>query len=695
MSNRDQEPGKTSALSQWPQTAYHLLLGAMWVSAFLPEARLWGINWYRYFGWPGLTVLLVGGLAAPWVIDRIGSRSGPETVASNRDRRYLAGALATIIIFALGFVLLVGRTHFLGDGYQVLGKIQAGVEVIKPWDSAVWMVQTALYRLVGGAGEADALLSLRAISIGSGIFMLIAVAFAARRLFESNPARIFLILSLGTGGYMLLFFGYVENYPLFVLCVSVFCLTGLLASRARWSLWAILVPLIPAMLLHPLGVSLLPGAAYLLGRGTRLGRWLDDRSGSVKWTLILAGSVVAFLAVASVWRTNLFFRFSLVPPVADQFTVEGYTLFSMSHILDYANLIFMLCPGLPLALILLTRLPVRNVLKRPEYRFLGLCLASAMIAVGLFNPRLGMPRDWDLFAFVGVPLMLLTSLVVLEQWGNREARTGGWLMVVLGLLVLGPRVASQAIPDASIAVFDHFAELDVIKSRNGRFLLQEYLKRHDRMSEHTRRARVNTLVLPYEQLSEKARMLGDQGRLAEAADGFRRAIALDPTYHYAWSNLGVVYSWLEQFDSALICLHIADGLNPYSFSNNMKLAGTYSRAGDDIRAEVHWHQAARLMPDDLECRFYLLRLYRNQARWTELDSLTIEVTSSDSLSLDILEPIIRRQLELGDTIAGTANCRQALELGLDTAEIVNLQREFPQLRLVDPDWTSGSDSSNH
>ncbi len=684
MSNRDQEPKNNSDLPEWSQTVYYLLLGVLWVSAFLPEARLWGINWYRYFGWPGLTVLLVGGLAAPWVIDRWLSRSAPERAENGRDCRYLAGALATIIFFVLGSVLLVGRTHFLGDGYQVLGKIQAGAEVIKPWDSAVWMVQTAMYRMVGGA---DALLSLRAISIGSGILMLTAVAFAARRMFETNSARMFLMLSLGTGGYMLLFFGYVENYPLFVLCVTVFCLTGLMAYRAGWSLWSILVPLIPAMLLHPLGVSLLPGAAYSLGRGTRLGRWLDGRSRVVKWTLILAGSAIVLLAVAQVWRTNLFFRFSLVPPVADQFTVEGYTLFSMNHVFDYANLILMLCPGLPLALVMFTRLPVRKVFKRPEYRFLGLCLASAMIAVGLFNPRLGMPRDWDLFAFVGVPLLLLSSLIILEQWDRREARTGGWLMVVLGLLVLGPRAVSQAIPDVSIAVFDHFAELDVIKSRNGRFLLQEYLKKHDRMSEHARRARVNTLVLPYESLSEEARMLGEQGHLAEAASGFRRAIVLDPTYHYAWSNLGVVYSWLEQYDSALICLHIADGLNPYSFSNNMKLAGTYSRAGDDLRAETHWHKAARLMPGDLESRYYLLQLYRKQERWTELDTLTVDVASRDSLSLEILEPIIRRQLELGDAIAGHANCRQALELGLDTAEIVNLQREFPQLHLIDPDWT--------
>jgi tetratricopeptide (TPR) repeat protein len=154
----------------------------------------------------------------------------------------------------------------------------------------------------------------------------------------------------------------------------------------------------------------------------------------------------------------------------------------------------------------------------------------------------------------------------------------------------------------------------------------------------------------------------------------------------------VVYLWLEQYDSALICLHIADGLNPYNFSTNMKLAGTYSGAGDDTRAEAHWQEAAYLMPDDLECRLHLLNLYRKQARWTELDSLLAEVVAGDSLSLEILEPVARRQLEAGDTAAAGASCRQALKLGLDTAVIVILQQEFPLLRVIDPDWTSQSDS---
>jgi len=686
MSSRDKETWN-SILPPLPLTVYHLVLGTMWASAFVPEARLWGINWYRYFGWPGLAVLL------PWVIDRWSQRAEQSQTSETGNRKYLVTALVTVILFGLGFVLLAGRTHFLGDGYQVLGKVQAGAEVIKPWDNAVWTVQKVLYLLLGGAGDTDAQLALRILSIGSGILMLAALFTAARKLFDDNLARMFFVLSLATGGYMLLFFGYVENYPLFILLVTLFGLSGLLVCRAGWPRWAVLLPLSVAVVLHPFGVVLVPPALYLFFRESCPGRLLTGWPVSLKLAGLSGMLLAALCVLVYYWQHSYFFRFSLVPPMADQFTVEGYTLFSANHILDYANLLIMLCPGLPLALVILTRLPVRSILRRPEYRFLGLFAVATLAIVFVFNPRLGMPRDWDLFAFAGIPMMMLSSLVVLDRWGDNETRTGGWLIIVLGLLVLGPRAVSQAVPEVSIAVFDHFADLDVIKSRNGRFLLQEYLERHDRVSEHARRARINAVVLPHERLAEEARQLGDQGYLTEAMAKLKQAIVRDPTYYYAWSNLGVIYRWLEQYDSSLICLHIADGLNPYSYSINMKLAGAYLGAGDDTQAEAHWWQAARLKPEDLECRLYLLRLYRQQSRWVELDVLLREVVTRDSLSLEILEPVARRQLEVGDTAAGAASCRQAMKLGLDTAVIVLLQQEFPQLQVIDRDWTDSSDST--
>ena len=66
MTSRDSQE-QTTTIPQATLTAYFFVIGVLWVSSFFPEARLWGANWYQYFGWPGQTLLFVVGLVAPWI----------------------------------------------------------------------------------------------------------------------------------------------------------------------------------------------------------------------------------------------------------------------------------------------------------------------------------------------------------------------------------------------------------------------------------------------------------------------------------------------------------------------------------------------------------------------------------------------------------------------------------------------------
>jgi hypothetical protein len=535
--------------------AYLATVAAFWTSTFFPEARLWGGNWYQFFSWYGPLVLMAVSLAALFIVPWLVERGAPKT--------YATPAIAALAAYGVSFVLLRGQTHFLGDGLQVLAKVQTGAEVLKPWDRVTWYIQKAAYLLVGGSGEGAARLALQGLSVLCGLVFLLFLILVARRLFRVNSDRLLFIMSLATGGYMLLYYGYIENYPLFVLAVSVFGLIGLMALRGLWSRWWLLLPLVTAPVLHPFGTALIPAAVYIFLRKTGLGRRFSGlRAGArVGW---IVGPVLLFLgAIYYLWSTNYFFRFSLVPPVADQFTVEGYTLFSVKHLLDYANQIVMLFPGLLLALAAIVAKRREKLLGQPEIRFLLLLTVTALGIVFIFNPRLGMPRDWDLFSFAGPPLVMLATWIMLKSPPAASfGRLACGLSIALGMILLAPRVVSQAHAETSIAVFDRMANLDVVKSRNGRFLLQQYLKRRGEMDEHGRRVRINSAALPHENLSEEGRILGDDGYWRKAIDKFKRAIAYDPSYHYAWANLGVVYRWMERYDSALICLRIADGLNP-------------------------------------------------------------------------------------------------------------------------------------
>ena len=369
-----------------------------------------------------------------------------------------------------------------------------------------------------------------------------------------------------------------------------------------------------------------------------------------------------------------------MPPIADRFTVEGYTLFSYPHLLDLLNLLVMLFPGVLLVMVALVGTPVRQILRKPEYLFLSFLLVSCLGAVFVLNPRLGMARDWDLFSFVGVPLALAGLYLLLRERDTIPgALTTAALAATLGLALLVPRVVSQVDPERSIAVIDYFADLDMVKSRNARFLLLNYFEREGRMEEYNRRSRINASKAPHEQLGESARLLGEAGRFDEAARKFRQALEYDPTFPYAWSNLGVVHFKTGQMDSAIACLKIADGLNPFSYATYMKLAGAYYLKEEYDLAEDLWRRATAVYPADVEARAYLLKLYHDQERWPEYDSFLAELVARPDSPPGVFLEAARRALILSDSALSAAYLKEARARSDDSAQLRRLLEAYPEL----------------
>jgi hypothetical protein len=662
--------------------AYYALLIAFGAAIFFPHARLWGFNWYRYFPWYVLAATVLVAVWLPFLCARLVHREHDRPAGSGRS--FALFTALTVAGSGAAMVLLRGRTHFLGDGYQVLDKLTADGELVKPWDSTVWHVQRTIYGLLGGGGEATSLLALQTLSIGCGLLLTVLICWTAARLFDHPVSRMMFILGLISGGYMLLFYGYVENYPLFVLTLFAFALFGLLAARSRLHRLWILPPALLLCFLHPFGAVVSPAAVYLLFRGTgvgsRIGRLRLRAWGGIG--LVLA--VIAFALTAYLWQTSYFFRFSLVPPIADRFTFEGYTLLSFPHLLDLINLLVMLFPGALLVLSALDGPLLKRVIREPEYRFLLLLLGSCLAAVFVLNPRLGMARDWDLFSFVGVPLALTgTYILIRERSSITGALPAAALVATMGLFLLGPRVVSQIDPERSIAVLDHFVDLDVVKSRNGRFLLLNYLEREGRMDEYYRRTRINAAKSPHEQLSESGKQLGEAGRFEEAARKFRRALQYDPTFPYAWSNLGVIYVKTGQLDSAIACLKIADGLNPFSYATYMKLAGAYYLKQEYGLAEEYWRRAIAVYPADNEARAYLLKLYRDRERWPEYDSLLDDLIALPGCPSGFFLEAARRALRQSDTALSIAYLWKARARSDDSADFRLLLEAYPDLAPID------------
>jgi len=122
-----------------------------------------------------------------------------------------------------------------------------------------------------------------------------------------------------------------------------------------------------------------------------------------------------------------------------------------------------------------------------------------------------------------------------------------------------------------------------------------------------------------------------QGRFEEAISEYQEAIALEPQYGWAWSNLGNAWLSWEKVEQAIECFHKAIEIDPRdpTFHNNLGYA--YSRQGKSDSARTEYETAVSLYPDYAAALFNLACLHSLQG------------------NLDLALPFLERAMEKGFT----------------------------------------------
>ncbi|MEF2250806.1 tetratricopeptide repeat-containing sulfotransferase family protein [Ralstonia solanacearum] len=117
--------------------------------------------------------------------------------------------------------------------------------------------------------------------------------------------------------------------------------------------------------------------------------------------------------------------------------------------------------------------------------------------------------------------------------------------------------------------------------------------------------------------SNLAEMYRQKGRLAEAEDAARRAVAMDPALVSGWNNLGIVLQEAGKFAESLDCLERVIALQPDGAQAHNNLANTLRRLEHLERAESHYRQALELDPAYAEAHSNLAFLLSAQGRYDE------------------------------------------------------------------------------
>jgi len=466
---------KTLARSQAKTDAQNWLLSAirLWglvlltlhVAAFaMPEESTWSLWPYTFLppwlGW-GLA-LLVGALIMPAVSQAALTKLHRLWRMILRLTYYaLPSPKIWFAVIALlsGAVFWLARLRHLswGDSYLLsvaLSYPDLELRVIYNWQAPFTVfLHQRLWQFV-----ANPLLGwpvervYATISIACGIiFVYVLLTFVAR--LGRDTTEIFTLTGLVlTTGSMQLFFGYVENYTMvsLALLVTLFLAWRTLQGEVRL-LWPVLgLSLTNAF--HPSSVFLWPGMWLLSWLCWRRGRVsaLTALLQTVLPPLLIGGAVLALMeggghgisAFTGVDRPGGGDGIWFVPLFETQTQWQHYTMFSVAHILDWANIHLLISPfGLPLIVMTLFtgwrfRLTLFDTPSDKDFSvFLGLTAGMYILLTWLWNPDYGGRKDWDLFAPSAFVYTLLAGYLLVRALSHRQKlQEGGLFIIAVSLL---------------------------------------------------------------------------------------------------------------------------------------------------------------------------------------------------------------------------------------------------------------------
>ena len=235
-----------------------------------------------------------------------------------------------------------------------------------------------------------------------------------------------------------------------------------------------------------------------------------------------------------------------------------------------------------------------------------------MAAVFIFDPKIGMPRDWDLFSFAAIPVTVLFYFILLKKSNSIPfAVKIAALSIALSLLTLVPRISASLNEQIAVKRIETFIDLDKKKNRTAMQLLQNFHAERGNTAAVAAIGKRYTKMYPEVALTRRAAKLGSSGQVGQidsALTLLHQALEINPMYAPAYLNFGRAFRALNNFDSALYYLEIANGLNPYNEFIIAELGQVYQELGDmylregKLKRAREWFRRAVEMDSSLLAR---------------------------------------------------------------------------------------------
>jgi tetratricopeptide (TPR) repeat protein len=342
------------------------------------------------------------------------------------------------------------ETYFYGDGgllvpqvhrFSVDGSFDAGMLLnlkSAPLAGALLLLAMKAGPVLGEVIDVlmptDALYPFHWISV---LCLSVAVIYVLR--VARGPQRLALLLALaGTAG-VLFYSGYVEYYTPVFTALFVFVIAAERSLGGKTGIGPVLSAYALAVVSHYMALALLPSLLFVLAARNetlrarlRHLRHADVRAGLAAGGALVAAWVLFYLAAGFADSAS-----RIVMPVAAQESPAGlqsYTLLSAAHLADILNLFVLLAPAGLVALLWTWTARFRDRKFGDGVEAFHALNVVLLAGFALFaNATLGLSRDWDLLAPLGIVILLAAISGLRRRYDERAAVALAMVSVLLTL----------------------------------------------------------------------------------------------------------------------------------------------------------------------------------------------------------------------------------------------------------------------
>ena len=607
-----------------PAVIAAIFLGLHILPLFSRPDLLWGVDSLFYLPWSIRTafILVAVMLFIPGARRRIRTWiSALPGALWGRGRRVQITRSLVLLAALAAFIALSSSRHFLGDGYLLIQKLEAGDWQDRPRAPLTFSVIRTLHS-AGAAFWETAENTYRIYSYISGILYVLLAFVAASAFGKTNRDKTIVLAFLLTAGHMQLFFGYVENYALYMPGLLLYLILGMRALENRMPLYAPAIFLGILLALHQAFAVFGPSLLFLAYTAYR------RRQGHVP-VLKNALSTVAVLCLVPVCAA-LFVWLIGVDLVGYLGGIGGrdflpwfsrpgpemqYRVFSIAHILDFVNQQLLTAPAACIVLVLVRKQDLR---RQP---FLAVCTVVPLFFSFVANPDLGAFRDWDIMSLPAVPLTLWAVAILLKRVHECEKLfRGAFLICGAAALHTLLWIGVNARPDAAEARFTHLlGRLSGHASDWGWLSVATF---------HREQGDPSTALDAYKRVLDAdpanvnrwlhvGILHRKMGQTPDAIRHFQKAAELQPDHAVPFMNLGAAYGDLGQFENAIEYTRKAIALDPDLASAHRNLGVYYRKTGQLVKAVEHFQRNAELRPKDGAARRHLGMAYRDVGQYAK------------------------------------------------------------------------------